>query len=211
MHALLFSLAVNKINVLEIFARAHARILPRYTRSPWCARRESARLGVGVIKKKNGEERTGLSCGRFTKYLPEEKRRFGCSSSEEDIVVTEEQNRENMEDDEDGDDSHEVSVRVLGTLESFDPTKSLGVLKDDNFALTFDASSVLPTFKWKLKSLYFLIGEYEKREEREGPHSSSSLSILRNGSLRVRIAQNASGLDVNAYHEAAKIREEFLR
>ena len=116
-----------------------------------------------------------------------------------------------MEDDEDGDDSHEVSVRVLGTLESFDPTKSLGVLKDDNFALTFDASSVLPTFKWKLKSLYFLIGEYEKREEREDPHSSSSLSILRNGSLRVRIAQNASGLDVNAYHEAAKIREEFLR
>ena len=149
------------------------------------------------------------------------KRRFGCSSSddfsgekddeEEEIVETEEQNRENMEDDEDGDDSHEVSVRVLGTLESFDPTKSLGVLKDDNFALTFDASSVLPTFKWKLKSLYFLIGEYEKREEREDPHSSSSLSILRNGSLRVRIAQNASGLDVNAYHEAAKIREEFLR
>ena len=74
---------------------------------------------------------------------------------EEEIVETEEQNRENMEDDEDGDDSHEVSVRVLGTLESFDPTKSLGVLKDDNFALTFDASSVLPTFKWKLKSLYF--------------------------------------------------------
>ena len=130
---------------------------------------------------------------------------------EEEIVETEEQNRENMEDDEDGDDAHEVSVRVLGTLESFDPTKSLGVLKDDNFALTFDASSVLPTFKWKLKSLYFLIGEYEKREEREDPHSSSSLSILRNGSLRVRIAQNASGLDVNAYHEAAKIREEFLR
>ena len=125
-------------------------------------------------------------------------------------METEEQNRENMEDDEDGDASHEVSVRVLGTLESFDPTKSLGVLKDDNFALTFDASSVLPTFKWKLKSLYFLIGEYEKREEREDPHSSSSLSILRNGSLRVRIAQNASGLDVNAYHEAAKIREEFL-
>ena len=116
-----------------------------------------------------------------------------------------------MEPDEEGDDSHEVSVRVLGTLESFDPTKSLGVLKDDNFALTFDASSVLPTFKWKLKSLYFLIGEYEKREEREDPHSSSSLSILRNGSLRVRIAQNASGLDVKAYHEAAKIREEFLR
>ena len=130
---------------------------------------------------------------------------------DEEIVETEEQNRENMENDEDGDDAHEVSVRVLGTLESFDPTKSLGVLKDDNFALTFDASSVLPTFKWKLKSLYFLIGEYEKREEREDPHSSSSLSILRNGSLRVRIAQNASGLDVNAYHEAAKIREEFLR
>ena len=146
-HALLFSLAVNKINLLEIFARAHARILPRYTRSPWCARRESARLGVGVNKKKNGEERTGLSCGRFTKYLPEEKEDLVArplttlvgekDDEEEEIVETEEQNRENMEDDEDGDDSHEVSVRVLGTLESFDPTKSLGVLKDDKFRTHF--------------------------------------------------------------------------
>ena len=106
---------------------------------------------------------------------------------------------------------YEVSVRVLGTLESFDASNSVGVLKDDAFALTFDASSMSPTFKWKLKSLYFLIGEYEKCSF-SSPSSSTStrFSILRNGVLRVRIAQNASGLDVNAYHEAAKIREEFL-
>ena len=143
-------------------------------------------------------------------------------NSEEEIIETEEQERGNEdamdEGGSDGDDVYEVSVRVVGTLESFDPTNSNGVLKDDAFALTFDASSVLPTFKWKLKNLYFLIGEYEKREIGGAPHhcsmsssSSTPFSVLSNGVLRVRIAINASGLDVNAYHEAAKIRVDFLR
>ena len=136
---------------------------------------------------------------------------------EEEIIETEkqedgeEEGDYEEEDKEDKENVYEVSVRVLGTLESFDASNSVGVLKDDAFALTFDASSMSPTFKWKLKSLYFLIGEYEKCSF-SSPSSSTStrFSILRNGVLRVRIAQNASGLDVNAYHEAAKIREEFL-
>ena len=141
---------------------------------------------------------------------------------EEEIIETEKQEDGEEEEEKGGDDGddeeeeekenvYEVSVRVLGTLESFDASNSVGVLKDDAFALTFDASSMSPTFKWKLKSLYFLIGEYEKCSF-SSPSSSTStrFSILRNGVLRVRIAQNASGLDVNAYHEAAKIREEFL-
>jgi len=140
-------------------------------------------------------------------------------SEEEEIIETEKQEDGEEEDDDEEEDNEEkekedvygVSVRVLGTLESFDASNSVGVLKDDAFALTFDASSMSPTFKWKLKSLYFLIGEYEKCSF-SSPSSSTStrFSILRNGVLRVRIAQNASGLDVNAYHEAAKIREEFL-
>ncbi|CAL6288102.1 unnamed protein product [Bathycoccus prasinos] len=143
-------------------------------------------------------------------------------SEEEEIIETEKQEDGEEEEEKGGDDGddeeedkeenvYEVSVRVLGTLESFDASNSVGVLKDDAFALTFDASSMSPTFKWKLKSLYFLIGEYEKCSF-SSPSSSTStrFSILRNGVLRVRIAQNASGLDVNAYHEAAKIREEFL-
>lgn len=136
---------------------------------------------------------------------------------EEEIIETEKQEDGEEEGDyeeeekEDKENVYEVSVRVLGTLESFDASNSVGVLKDDAFALTFVASSMSPTFKWKLKSLYFLIGEYEKCSF-SSPYSSTStrFSILRNGVLRVRIAQNASGLDVNAYHEAAKIREEFL-
>ena len=140
------------------------------------------------------------------------------SEEEEEIIETEkkedgeeEGDYEEEDEEEDKEHVHEVSVRVLGTLESFDASNSVGVLKDDAFALTFDASSMSPTFKWKLKSLYFLIGEYEKCSF-PSPSSSTStrFSILRNGVLRVRIAQNASGLDVNAYHEAAKIREEFL-
>ena len=136
---------------------------------------------------------------------------------EEEIIETEKQEDGEEEGDyeeeekEDKENVYEVSVRVLGNLESFDASNSVGVLKDDAFALTFDASSMSPTFKWKLKSLYFLIGEYEKCSF-SSPSSSTSTRffILRNGVLRVRIAQNASGLDVNAYHEAAKIREEFL-
>ena len=140
------------------------------------------------------------------------------SEEEEEIIETEKQEDgeeegeyEEEDEEEDKENVYEVSVRVLGTLESFDASNSVGVLKDDAFALTFDASSMSPTFKWKLKSLYFLIGEYEKCSF-SSPSSSTStrFSILRNGVLRVRIAQNASGLDVNAYHEAAKIREEFL-
>ena len=140
------------------------------------------------------------------------------SEEEEEIIETEKQedgeeegDYEEEDEEEDKENVYEVSVRVLGTLESFDASNSVGVLKDDAFALTFDASSMSPTFKWKLKSLYFLIGEYEKCSF-PPPSSSTStrFSILRNGVLRVRIAQNASGLDVNAYHEAAKIREEFL-
>ena len=140
------------------------------------------------------------------------------SEEEEEIIETEKQedgeeegDYEEEDEEEDKENVYEVSVRVLGTLESFDASNSVGVLKDDAFALTFDASSMSPTFKWKLKSLYFLIGEYEKCSF-SSPSSSTSTRffILRNGVLRVRIAQNASGLDVNAYHEAAKIREEFL-
>ena len=92
------------------------------------------------------------------------------SEEEEEIVETERQEDGEEEEEKGGDDEeedkeenvYEVSVRVLGTLESFDASNSVGVLKDDAFALTFDASSMSPTFKWKLKSLYFLIGEYEK-------------------------------------------------
>ena len=140
------------------------------------------------------------------------------SEEKEESIETEKQedgeeegDYEEEDEEEDKENVYEVSVRVLGTLESFDASNSVGVLKDDAFALTFDASSMSPTFKWKLKSLYFLIGEYEKCSF-PSPSSSTStrFSILRNGVLRVRIAQNASGLDVNAYHEAAKIREEFL-
>ena len=54
-------------------------------------------------------------------------------NSEEEIIETEEQERGDEdamdEGDSDGDDVYEVSVRVLGTLESFDPTISFGVLK----------------------------------------------------------------------------------
>ena len=169
-------------------------------------------------KKKEGE----ISSSFLTTLNDDDDDDDDDENSEEEIIETEEQERGNEdamdEGDSDGDDVYEVSVRVLGTLESFDPTNSIGVLKDDAFALTFDASSVLPTFKWKLKNLYFLIGEYEKREIGGAPRhclmsstSSTPFSVLSNGVLRVRIAINASGLDVNAYHEAAKIREEFLR
>ena len=158
-----------------------------------------------------------------TTFLDDEKKmREDEEEEEEEIIETEKQEDGEEEEEKGGDDGddeeeeekenvYEVSVRVLGTLESFDASNSVGVLKDDAFALTFDASSMSPTFKWKLKSLYFLIGEYEKCSF-SSPSSSTStrFSILRNGVLRVRIAQNASGLDVNAYHEAAKIREEFL-
>ena len=156
-----------------------------------------------------------------TTFLDDEKkmREEEEEEEEEEIIETEKQEDGEEEDDDEEEekeekekeDVYEVSVRVLGTLESFDASNSVGVLKDDAFALTFDASSMSPTFKWKLKSLYFLIGEYEKCSF-SSPSSSTStrFSILRNGVLRVRIAQNASGLDVNAYHEAAKIREEFL-
>ena len=152
-----------------------------------------------------------------TTFLDDEKkmREDEDKEEEEEIIETEKQEDGEEEGDYEEEDKeenvYEVSVRVLGTLESFDASNSVGVLKDDAFALTFDASSMSPTFKWKLKSLYFLIGEYEKCSF-SSPSSSTStrFSILRNGVLRVRIAQNASGLDVNAYHEAAKIREEFL-
>ena len=140
------------------------------------------------------------------------------SEEEEEIVETERQEDGEEEEEKGGDGEeedkeenvYEVSVRVLGTLESFDASNSVGVLKDDAFALTFDASSMSPTFKWKLKSLYFLIGEYEKCSF-SSPSSSTStrFSILRNGVLRVRIAQNASGLDVNAYHKPRRLERSF--
>ena len=166
------------------------------------------------IFKKEEEEMMVVTKTTFLDDDDDEK------SEEEEIIETEKQEDgeeegggggDDEEDKEDKENVYEVSVRVLGTLESFDASNSVGVLKDDAFALTFDASSMSPTFKWKLKSLYFLIGEYEKCSF-SSPSSSTStrFSILRNGVLRVRIAQNASGLDVNAYHEAAKIREEFL-
>ena len=164
------------------------------------------------IFKKKEEEMLVVTKTTFL-YDDDEK-----SEEEEEIIETEKQedgeeegDYEEEDEEEDKENVYEVSVRVLGTLESFDASNSVGVLKDDAFALTFDASSMSPTFKWKLKSLYFLIGEYEKCSF-SSPSSSTStrFSILRNGVLRVRIAQNASGLDVNAYHEAAKIREEFL-
>ena len=168
-------------------------------------------------KRKKKKKKEGEISSSFLTTLNDDD-----ENSEEEIIETEEQERGNEdamdEGDSDGDDVYEVSVRVLGTLESFDPKNSIGVLKDNAFALSFDASSVLPTFKWKLKNLYFLIGEYEKREIGGAPRhclmsstSSTPFSVLSNGVLRVRIAINASGLDVNAYHEAAKIREEFLR
>ena len=164
------------------------------------------------IFKKKEEEMTVVT---KTTFLDDDDEK---SEEEEEIIETEKQedgeeegDYEEEDEEEDKENVYEVSVRVLGTLESFDASNSVGVLKDDAFALTFDASSMSPTFKWKLKSLYFLIGEYEKCSF-SSPSSSTStrFSILRNGVLRVRIAQNASGLDVNAYHEAAKIREEFL-
>ena len=64
------------------------------------------------------------------------------SEEEEEIVETERQEDGEEEEEKGGDDEeedkeenvYEVSVRVLGTLESFDASNSVGVLKDDAFA-----------------------------------------------------------------------------
>ena len=77
----------------------------------------------------------------------------------------------------------------------------VGVLKDDAFALTFDGRlQCRRRFKWKLKSLYFLIGEYEKcsffslhrRRLRRG------FLFYENGVLRARISRTSGGRFLNA-------------
>jgi len=107
-----------------------------------------------------------------------------------------------------------VSIRVLGKLMKYDANEQIGILKDDEHSLIFDSSYMTTAFKWKMNNLYFLIGEYELNSS----YSSNSPrkndygddNVLNNGVLKVRVAQNAEGLNVKAYHKAAELREEFL-
>ena len=128
------------------------------------------------------------------------------------ITTTSNNNDEEKEEEEES----EVSVRVLGTLESFEPVTSVGVIRDETHALRFDAAAVSPSFRWRTNNLYFLIGEYERTRVEENAsggeekEDDAEKGVLNNGVLRVRVTQNAEGVDCEAYHEAIKLREAFL-
>jgi hypothetical protein len=107
-----------------------------------------------------------------------------------------------------------VSIRVLGKLMKYDANEQIGILKDDEHSLIFDSSYMTTAFKWKMNNLYFLIGEYELNSSysnnipRKNDYGDDN--VLNNGVLKVRVAQNAEGLNVKAYHKAAELRKEFL-
>ena len=115
-------------------------------------------------RRRNGEQWTGVSRGDLQDIFKKKRRRMMVvvtkttflddeddekseeeedKEEEEEIIETEKQEdgeeeddyeEEEKEDEEDKENVYEVSVRVLGTLESFDASDPVGVLKDDAFA-----------------------------------------------------------------------------
>jgi hypothetical protein len=133
-------------------------------------------------------------------------------------TTTEDNNNNNNNNNNNSENGEEevvvVSIRVLGKLMKYDANEQIGILKDDEHSLIFDSSYMTTAFKWKMNNLYFLIGEYELNSSysnnipRKNDYGDDN--VLNNGVLKVRVAQNAEGLNVKAYHKAAELRKEFL-
>ncbi|KNC97385.1 uncharacterized protein SPPG_07312, partial [Spizellomyces punctatus DAOM BR117] len=101
------------------------------------------------------------------------------------------------------------SVRVIGTLLTYDTNTSLAVIEHARSQLVVDLSLLGP-FSNRTKSLLQFIGEVETWQPPPNLPFSCLPSASRNYLiLRARIARNVDGLDLSMYDQALQIRRKF--
>ncbi|XP_024538129.1 uncharacterized protein LOC112348939 [Selaginella moellendorffii] len=88
---------------------------------------------------------------------------------------------------------HMKSLRVMGTLESFDVESGVAHIRHEGASLAVD-TTLLRDIHLRPGSLYQFIGEL----------------LLQSGMmLRARVARNVDGLDVKLYEKALRLRRIF--
>eukprot|EP00904_Undaria_pinnatifida_P009401 jgi/Undpi1/5591/HiC_scaffold_2.g00867.m1 len=87
------------------------------------------------------------------------------------------------------------SVRVLGSISSYDAAADVAVIEYKGEELNIDAS-LLPGFQFQTGSLYEFIGEIE--------------SASGGKTVKARVCRNVDGLDTHLFEKALEVRRKFL-
>eukprot|EP00903_Cladosiphon_okamuranus_P007066 g6868.t1 len=88
------------------------------------------------------------------------------------------------------------SVRVLGSLRSYDAAANGAVVEYKGDHLDIDAS-LLTDFQFRIDSLYEFIGEIQ-----DGPSGKKK--------VKARVCRNVDGLDTHLFEKALQVRRAFL-
>ena len=99
---------------------------------------------------------------------------------------------------------HDHSVRVTGSLESYDPVAARARVGADGESLWVDVSKVSGADPHRVGSLYQYIGELDAAVG-GGPDPTEPKPVL-----RARVARCVDGLDLLVYHKALETRNKFL-
>ncbi|KAJ3188748.1 hypothetical protein HDU85_004462 [Gaertneriomyces sp. JEL0708] len=92
------------------------------------------------------------------------------------------------------------AIRVIGTLQAFEPGKSQAVIIHHKTQLLVDVSLLGP-FSYRLKTLLEFFGQLEINRTTD----------LKQIILRARIARNMDGLDIGLFEKAVKIRRRLMK
>ncbi|CAL5076767.1 unnamed protein product [Urochloa decumbens] len=88
-----------------------------------------------------------------------------------------------------------ASLRVTGTLQSYDVDSATAVIQDGSVSLKIDTQN-LRDVSFRTNSAYQFIGELLIREDNE---------VI----LQARIGRNVDGLDLNLYQQSLLIRRQY--
>ncbi|CAL5066985.1 unnamed protein product [Urochloa decumbens] len=88
-----------------------------------------------------------------------------------------------------------ASLRVTGTLQSYDVDSATAVIQDGSVSLKIDTQN-LRDVSFRTNSVYQFIGELLIREDNE---------VI----LQARIGRNVDGLDLNLYQQSLLIRRQY--
>ncbi|CAL5083696.1 unnamed protein product [Urochloa decumbens] len=88
-----------------------------------------------------------------------------------------------------------ASVRVTGTLQSYDVDSAIAVIQDGSVSLKIDTKN-LRDVSFRTNSAYQFIGELLIRADNEAI-------------LQARIGRNVDGLDLNLFQQSVFIRRQY--
>ncbi|XBJ21193.1 hypothetical protein VPH35_011886 [Triticum aestivum] len=102
---------------------------------------------------------------------------------------------------------HGASLRVTGTLQSYDVDSAVAVIRDGSVTLRIDTQH-LREIGFRSGSMFQFIAELLIRPNRLEQWCIKFVAYILQAILQARVGRNVDGLDLNLYHQSLIIRRQ---